>query len=81
MSAACLVSSTIAASLVKGFTSSHYDSVTPLFLLPLSVSLSSVLLFSRPPPFSSHCEPSAEWSGSVEGSVAELHRSVSMWSL
>ena len=46
-----------AASLVKGFTSSHYDSVTPL-LPPLCLSLSCVLLFSHPPPFSSYCEPS-----------------------
>lgn len=68
MSAATLSSSAIAASLVKGFSSSHYDSVTPLLLLPpLPVSLSCVLLFSHPPPFSSHREPSVEWSGGCGG--------------
>ena len=67
MSGTRLVSSAIAASLVKGFTSSHYDSVTPLLPSPPSVSLSCVFLFSHPPPFSSHCEPSAEWSGRCGG--------------
>ena len=60
--AASYIGSATAASLVKGFTSSHYDYVTPLFLSPLSVSLSCALLFFHPLSFSSHCEPSAEWS-------------------